>query len=261
MRTIAIANQKGGVGKTTTASALAAGIAAMGKRVLAVDLDPQGNLTAACGTECGDAPTIYEVLKRACAPGDAVREAKGGYGIIPSNIMLAAAEQELSQTGKEYRLREALEELGGRYDYAILDTPPSLGLLTVNAATAADEIIIPTTASVFAASGVSQLSDTVANVKKYGNPALEIAGILFTRFNPRTNISRQMRELTSEIGEYINAPVYKTYIRAAVAVEEAQANGTDIYRHGGGRSTVSEDYKAFVVEFIESEEGHGKRGF
>ena len=173
----------------------------------------------------------------------------GGYDVIPANIMLAGAEQELSHTGKEHRLKEAIEPVAGDYDFIIIDTPPSLGVLTVNAFTAASDILIPTTAGIFATTGINQLNMTVKSVQKYCNPNVQIIGILFTRFNPRANISRQIKELTEQLSEYISAPIYKTYIRAAVAVEEAQANRTDIFAYAG-KSTVSEDYKAFIEEFL-----------
>lgn len=253
MNILAVANQKGGVGKTTTVHALSAGLAEEGYRVLAVDLDPQGNLSSVCGAESYNVPTVYEILKRDTDPNDAIQHT-GKHDIIPSNIMLAGAEQELSQTGKEHRLKEAIELISGGYDYIVIDTPPSLGVLTVNAFTAANEIIIPTTAGIFATAGISQLSDTVKNVQKYCNPSVKIAGILFTRFNPRANISRQIKELTEDISKYISAPVYKTYIRSAIAVEESQAVKTDIFSYAG-KSTVSEDYKAFIDEFLKGDRG------
>lgn len=246
---IAVANQKGGVGKTTTTQALAAGLVGKGYKVLGIDLDPQGNFSTACGVESYNVPTIYEVMKRVATIQEAMQRTKGGYDLVPANIMLAGAEQELSQTGKEHRLKEVVAPVAGDYDFIVIDTPPSLGVLTVNAFTCATDILIPTTAGIFATAGISQLNETVTSVQKYCNPGVKIRGILFTRFNPRANISRQIKELAEQLSEYISAPIYKTYIRSAVAVEEAQANRADIFDYAG-KSTVAEDYRAFIEEFL-----------
>ena len=246
---VAVANQKGGVGKTTTAQALAAGLAERKYRVLGIDLDPQGNFSTACGAENYNVLTAYEVMKRGVDIREAIQHMKGGYDVVPANIMLAGAEQELSQTGKEHRLKEAVSVVAGEYDFIVIDTPPSLGVLTVNAFTCATDILIPTTAGIFATAGISQLNETVSSVQKYCNPGVKIRGILFTRFNPRANISRQIKELTEQLSEYISAPVYQTYIRAGVVVEEAQANKADIFNYAG-KSTVAEDYQAFIDEFL-----------
>ena len=246
---VAVANQKGGVGKTTTAQALAAGLAERKYRVLGIDLDPQGNFSTACGAENYNVLTVYEVMKRGADIREAIQHMKGGYDVVPANIMLAGAEQELSQTGKEHRLKEAVSVVAGEYDFIVIDTPPSLGVLTVNAFTCATDILIPTTAGIFATAGISQLNETVGSVQRYCNPGVKIRGILFTRFNPRANISRQIKELTEQLSEYISAPIYQTYIRAGVVVEEAQANKADIFNYAG-KSTVAEDYRTFIEEFL-----------
>ena len=257
---VAVANQKGGVGKTTTAQALAAGLAEKGYKVLGIDLDPQGNFSTACGAENYNVLTVYEVMKRGSDVREAIQHTKGGYDVVPANIMLAGAEQELSQTGKEHRLKEAVAPVAGEYDFIVIDTPPSLGVLTVNAFTCASDILIPTTAGIFATAipstagifataGISQLNETVTSVQKYCNPGVKIRGILFTKFNPRANISRQIKELAEQLSEYLSAPIYKTYIRSAVAVEEALAYRDDIFDNAG-KSTVAEDFRAFIEEFL-----------
>lgn len=249
MKVIAVANQKGGVGKTTTSHALSARLSKLGFKVLAIDLDPQGNLSSAFGVDNYNKPTIYNLMKNEVTAKEVLQKAQNGVDVIPSNIMLAGCEQELSHTGKEHRLKECIEPIKNNYDFIIIDTPPSLGVLTVNAFTAAGDILIPTTAGIFAATGINQLNITVTSVKKYCNPNVNIMGILFTRFNPRVNISKQVKELTEEISEFISVPIYKTYIRSAIVIEEAQANHKDIFDYAEN-STVSEDYKNFVDEFL-----------
>jgi len=249
---IAIANQKGGVGKTTTAGSMLAGLSYRGLRVLGIDMDPQGNLSDSCGADMYQLPTVYELLKYEALLSEVIQKLRN-FDIIPSNIMLAGAEQELSQTGKEHRLKEMVSPIVEYYDYIVIDTPPSLGILTVNAFTFADEIIIPTTAGIFAANGIQQLNNTVGNVKKYCNPKIEIGGILLTKFNPRANISKQIKELTEQLGQHLNVPLYKTFIRSGIAVEEAQANRMDIFTYAG-KATVSEDYRDFVEEYLEGEQ-------
>lgn len=251
-KVVAVANQKGGVGKTTTAGALIAGLAKQGYEVLGIDLDPQGNLSDSCGAEMYESATIYELMKNEAKPAKVIQHLEAGFDLIPSNIMLAGAEQELSQTGKEHRLKEALAPVAGTYDYIIIDTPPSLGVLTVNAFTFADEIIIPSTAGIFAAKGIKQLFDTIQNVKKYCNPNIKAAGILLTKFNPRANINKQLKELTEQLGNHMNIPIYNTFIRSGIVVEEAQAVKTDIFTYSE-KSTVAEDYKAFLEEYLKGE--------
>lgn len=250
-QTIVFANQKGGVAKTTTAAAFAAEMKNRGYRVLCVDCDPQGNLSDSVGADTTETNGLYDLLRRDCTARDAIQQLPF-FDIIAGNIMLAGAEQELTQTGKEYRLKEQLEPVMGEYDYIVIDTPPSLGILTINAFTLADHVIVPTTPGIFSASGIQQLYNTIQNTKKYCNPGVEIRGILMTKFNPQANIAKDMRELTELLSGHIGAPLYKTYIRASVAVEEAQAKRVDIFSHKA-YSTVSLDYQNFVSEYLEQE--------
>lgn len=251
MKIIAISNQKGGVGKTTTSHSIIVGLAKRGYKVLGIDIDPQANLSSVCGAENYNTPTVYELMKCDAKSDEVVQTIKNSdleYDFISSNIMLAGIEHELSSTGREYRLKEVIEPISSKYDFIIIDTPPSLGILTVNAFTFATDIIIPTTAGIFAATGINQLNETIKNVKKYCNPDIKINGILFTRFNPRTNISKQIKELTEKLSEYISVPIYNTYIRNSVVIEEAQANKNDIFQYS--KSTVYEDYNNFIDEFL-----------
>ena len=264
---VAVANQKGGVGKTTTAQALAAGLAEKGYKVLGIDLDPQGNFSTACGAENYNVLTVYEVMKR----GSDVREAiqhTPSCDIIPANTILAGIEQELHNVGKEMTLREKLRDeqtgVAEAYDYILIDCPPSLGLLTVNALTAADYLLIPTMAETFAASGITQLYDTYKSVKKYTNPALRIDGVLLTR-TERTRVTKTIQELTEKIADYMGADVYRTTIRSNVIIKEAQAVQENVFDYIESKAQtkgerVSEasrnfvnDCLNFVKEFVEKE--------
>ncbi len=245
---IVFANQKGGVSKTTTTSAFAAGFSRRGWRVLAIDADPQANLSDSCGADTQELSSLYDLLRRDCGVRDTI-QSLAVFDIIAANIMLSACEQELVATGKEYRLREQIEPVLNDYDYIIIDTPPSLGILTINAFTAADTVVIPTTPGIFSASGIQQLYNTIQNTRKYCNPQLSISGVLMTRYNPQANIAKDMRELTTLLSGHIGAPLFKTHIRSSVAAEEAQAKKVDIFSHKA-QSTVAQDYAAFVDEYL-----------
>lgn len=245
---IAISNQKGGVGKTTTTASLIAGLANRGYKTLGIDMDPQGNLTDSFGAEAYEKPTAYELIKEEIPVQNIVQRIHN-FDLIPSNIMLAGAEQELTQTGKEHRLKETVKPIQNNYDYIIIDTPPSLGVLTVNAFTFADEVIIPTTAGIFAAKGIQQLYKTIKSVQRYCNANVDIKGILITRFDSRTNIGKQIKYLTEQLGEHIQTIVFNTSIRNGIAIEEAQANSRDIFSYSKD-SNVAKDYDAFINEYL-----------
>jgi chromosome partitioning protein len=247
---IAISNQKGGVAKTTTTQAIAAVLKRRGYKVLAIDFDPQGNLSDSVNAVADGIYTVYEVLKRETGIADAVQILQP-FDIVPSNILLASADQTLAQTGKEYLLKEAIEPIRDSYDYILIDTPPSLGILTINAFTAADEVIIPTTAGKFAVKGIKELFNTVQNVKKYCNNSLTMRGILFTKFDPRTNNSKDMKLLVEKLGEALNTPLFNTFIRNRVAVDEAQSRSQDILTYGGCEDIAS-DYEYLVDEYLKA---------
>ena len=248
-KVIVVANQKGGVAKTTTSGSMAASLKKKGYRVLAIDLDPQGNLSDSVGADAENKPTIYEVMKREVKASEAI-QVLDAFDIIPANIMLAAAEQELPPTGRDRRLKITVESVKENYDFIIVDTPPSLGVLTVNALVFGDEAVIPTNAGIFAVKGIQQLNATINDAQELADSKIKVAGILLTRYNPRTIISQDFKGITEELAETIGAPVYNTYIRNAVVVEEAQANNQDIFTYRSS-SSVAEDYDAFVDEYLE----------
>jgi chromosome partitioning protein len=218
---ISIANQKGGVGKTTTTINLGFAIAELGRRVLLVDLDPQSALSGAVGLETYNlSQTIYNVLVDSRVPiQDAIHSVRSNVDVLPSNIDLAAAEVELISTiGREYLLKEALAPILNQYDYVLLDTPPSLGLLTINALAASDQVIIPLQAEYLALRGMRFLLETVEKVRAKINPSLEIRGILGTMYNQRTLHAQEvMEEIRSLFGDKVFDVVIKSSIRFAEA--------------------------------------------
>ena len=251
-RIIAVSNQKGGVAKTTTVQTIAAILKQRGYRVLAVDLDPQGNLSDSINAITEETYTIYEVLKQEVSTAEAIQRLPA-FDIIPADIVLASADQILlSQTGKEYKLKEAIEPIKKQYDFILIDTPPSLGILTINAFTAADDIVIPTTAGKFAVKGIKELFNTVKNVRKYCNSDLKVSGILFTKFDPRTNNSKDIKLLVENISKALNIPLFEIFIRTRVAVDEAQSRSENILDFKGCED-IADDYNKFINEFLKKE--------
>lgn len=248
METVAIVNRKGGTGKTATAQALGAGLIKKGYSVLYVDLDSQTNLTYGLGASSGGLD-VMDVLAGNASAQEAIQNTPQG-AILTGAEALAGADSVLTDTGKEYRLKEALDGLP--YDYAIIDTPAQLGVLTVNALTAADSVIIPVQADALSLQGIGQLSKTIAAVKKYCNPALYIRGILVTRYNGRAVISRDMLSNIAEAAAQLKTRLYSTPIRECVAVKEAQASQQDIFQYAP-RSNAAADYAAFINEFLKGE--------
>ena len=244
-KVIAIANQKGGVGKTTTTHNVAASLTYKGYKVLMVDLDPQGNLSFIAGADNVSKPTVYELLSGKAAIEETLQETKSG-DIIPANILLSGADMEFT---RPELLRGKLEAVKDNYDYVLIDTPPSLGILTINALTAADSVIIPMSADVLSLQGISQLHNTIEAVQGRSNPGLTIEGLLFTQHNNRTLLSREFTKATKAVAKRMNTKVFKTAIRASVATREAQANQVDVITYSPV-SPTSEGYNALTAEII-----------
>ena len=248
MKTMAVVNQKGGVGKSTTAAALSGGLRLCGRRVLAVDLDAQGNLSHTLRARPCPGKSILEVLLGMVPAREAVQATDSG-DLLPASKGLSGADAFLSETGKEYRLREALEPLGEEYDYCVIDSPPALGIATVNALTAADMAIVPAQADIYSLQGVEQLAATVETVRRYCNPGLKVDGILLTRYSPRSVLSREVRELMDRLAQRLGTRLYQASIREAIAVKEAQISRENLFTYAPG-SNVAGDYRAFLEEAL-----------
>ena len=253
-KAIAIFNQKGGVGKTTTNINLAACLAMKGKRILVLDIDPQGNTTSGIGiAKRGLKKTMYEILvDDQLEPEDAILETiVPGLDIIPASVELAGAEIELVHLqGREKRLKNALDKIRDRYDYIFIDCPPSLGLLTINSLTAVDSVLIPIQCEFYALEGVSQLMSTIELVKKSLNPKLEIEGVILSMFDGRTNLSLQV---VQEVKKYFGGKVYSTVIPRNVRLAEAPSYGMPITEYDP-KSKGAEAYQNFAEEFLELED-------
>jgi len=251
-KVIGVANQKGGVGKTTTAVNLSAALAMTGRRILLVDMDPQGNATSGCGVEKEDLPTsVYEVLLGNIQPEEAIRSLDfEGLDLLPSNGNLIGAEVELvHEIGREYFLKRHLKSVLGVYDYIFIDCPPSLGLLTVNALTASEGVIIPLQCEFYAMEGLSQLLRTLRLIKHSVNPALHILGILLTMFDVRNNISHQVKE---EVCRHFGSRVFTTVINRNVRLSEAPSFGKNIFEYDR-RCIGARGYLSLADELIKRE--------
>jgi chromosome partitioning protein len=245
---ISVINQKGGVGKSTTAQALGQGLRELHKKsVLLIDLDAQGNLTHTLGASQSPS-TAWELLKGECTTSEAIQQLPTG-NIIPSKAFLSNADTVINTTGKEYRLKEALTPILKDYDYIIVDTPPALGILTINALTASTSVIIPAQADIYSVQGITQLNGTIETVKKYCNKDLTIKGIVLTRYNSRAVLNKQLASKLEDIAHQLNTKVFKAKIRDAVAVREAQALKTSLFAYAPN-SNATKDYKELIKEVL-----------
>ena len=251
-RVIAVTNQKGGVGKTTTSVNLSASLANQGKKVLLIDIDPQGNSTSGIGINKADVQyCIYDVLINDIPIKDAIIKTESEeVDVIPATIQLAGAEIELVPTiSREVRLKKALHHIRDKYDYIIIDCPPSLGILTVNSLTASDSVIIPIQCEYYALEGLSQLLNTIRLVQKHLNTELKIEGVLLTMFDARTNLGIQV---VDEVKKYFREKVYSTIIPRNVRLSEAPSQGKSIIRYDY-KSKGAEVYLDLAKEVIASD--------
>ncbi len=248
-RIIAIANQKGGVGKTTTAINLSSSLASMGKKVLSLDMDPQGNMTSGLGVDKDEVEkTVYDLIIGNAEVEECIcKDALDNIDVLPSNINLSAAEIELiGVENKEYILKNEIDKIKDNYDFIIIDCPPALSMLTINAMTTADSVIVPIQCEYYALEGLSQLIHTIELVKERLNPNLEIEGVVFTMYDARTNLSLQVVE---NVKDNLEQNIYKTIIPRNIRLAEAPSYGLPINLYDP-KSTGAESYMMLAEEVI-----------
>jgi chromosome partitioning protein len=249
MKVLAITNQKGGVGKTTTAVNLAACLAAQGQRVLLIDLDPQGNATTGCGIFKKEAlPTVYQLLLGMANLTQVCLKTDFGFDVLPANRELAGAEVELIDIPhREYRLKNALQAGKDTYDYVLIDCPPALNMLTVNGLGASDAVVIPMQCEYYALEGLSDLVETLRKVRAHLNPRLEIEGLLRTMYNPQSTLSQQV---SNELESHFGQKVYRTLIPRNVRLAEAPSYGKPVIAFDKS-SKGAQAYMALAQEILE----------
>lgn len=250
MEVIAVLNQKGGVGKSTTAQAIAAGLTIKGYKVLMVDMDGQKSLTTITGANGGSC-SLLDVLTRKRTAAEAIASSPSG-DILPAVDGLGAADTLLKDTGREYRLKEVLEPIRKGYDYCVIDCPPSLGVLTINALTAANTCIVPAQADYLSLQAIGQLQQTVETVRTYTNRDLKISGIVITRYNGRAILSREAVDMIQAKAAEMQTKVFSTKIRECIALKEAQAVRQSIFDYAK-RSNGAKDYQDLIEEMLKEE--------
>ena len=246
---IVTTNQKGGVGKTTTACALLAGLRQRGAKVLGVDLDPQGSLGFCLGLDIENCATIYDVMKGNRPIREVIVQSESG-DILPSNILLSAAELEFNRPGREFLLKNCLAEVAEEYDYIIIDTPPALNVLTVNAYVAADGLIIPMAPEILSLLGVAQIRETIDTVRRCYNSRLRVLGIVLNKFSFRLVLNREVLDMAEQIAAQLDTKVFQARIRSGVAVAEAPAHGESVLTYAPD-SKVARDFRLLINEIIQ----------
>ena len=249
MKVITLANQKGGCGKTTTAQLLSVGLVNKGFNVLAIDCDAQCNLSSVFGLMSSNKTkgTLLDVMNQEADISDCVYKIKIGLDVLSGNPKLNNADKMYSEFEDITILNDALEKVKNKYDYVVIDTPPALGVLTINALTASNYAIIPAQADIYSLQGITQLNSTIQVVQKYTNPALKVLGIVLTRYNARATLTRELTDLLENTAGQLDTKVFKTRIRENIAVKEAQAVKQNLYTYAP-KSNASKDYTALVEE-------------
>ena len=251
MKTITIANQKGGVAKTTTAWHLGVGLARKGFKILLVDIDPQSNLSFTANVDLLNVEhSLFDVFKGEATAKEALIKVSDNIDILVGGIDLAAADRTFTQLAREKMLGKALKPLQGLYDYCIIDTPPTLGVMNENALTCSDFVIVPIQAEIYALQGINQLQGFIDDIKENTNPKLAIAGILITRVNERTNLHSVLYPQFEKAAARMNTKIFNTVIRSTISVGEAALERTNLFDYESG-ATATKDYIDFVNEFID----------
>jgi len=260
-RVTTIINQKGGVGKTTTAHVLATGLSRQGFRVLSVDVDPQGNLSYTMNADT-TRRGLYEAMREEAPITDLIQITAQG-AILPSTLLLAGADMEFTSTGREWILDSILQPIKDQYSHIIIDSPPTLGILTINALTASSDVVIPMGADIYSLQGLNQLYRTIGKVRKFCNRNIHIAGLLMTRYSSRAILNRDIKDGIGDKANELDAHIYETIIREGIAIKEAQTQQFCLFEYAP-KSKPAQDYMNFIGEYLRQEgrgTNHGQKEF